>query len=828
MKHLARDSELADLRRQAQRLAQSRNERVTTLHLLASVADAEDVASGLLRDRRLTADDLLRAVRSTSDDAGDPLSFALGGAVQVAERMRAPAPNAAHLVIALLSNRQTAAYRALDQCGVDVRRLRLAAMNRALGLLGRTPLPSRTGSTASVTATASRAEAPRRTRSSPPRRRARVVGPEDQRKARARAAERAARARRPEEADLPAPAPESAAPAVVEPLSSDEERFELPTKAFPLLSRLGKNLTLAAVKGQLDRLVCRDAEVDQVLDVMAKRLANNPCLVGPSGVGKTQIVHGVAQRLAERGLLDGETTACRIVVEVSPGSLISGTGVRGGLAERIQALLKELEAAAGRVVVFFDEIHQLFVGDGGDEMASEFKLALARGRLPCIGATTPEEYARAVEVDGALSRRFSVVEIEEPTREEAFMVLSSLAPRFEAHHGIRYGEDALALAIAWSVQYVPGRALPDKAVSVVDLSGARARRRGHDRVDREQVAEVVSEMAGVPVERLLQTDGQRALALEATLAERVVGHGPCLTAIARAVRRNAAGLGGSRPIGTFLLLGPTGVGKTETAKALAEALFFSDQAMTRIDLSEYGEAHAVARLIGAPPGYVGHDAGGQLTEAVRRRPYQVILLDELEKAHPEVLESFLALFDEGRMTDGRGRFVDFNNTVIVATSNLGVADLRSGRPLGFQSASSDGSGYREQLVARARAALAPELFNRIDEVLVYEPLDRSRVCQIAERMLARLAERVRTEREVTLEFSTSVVEHLLDAGGVDLALGARPMRRTISRLIEGPLAEMILRGETCVGARLVVRARNGEIVFETEGMSRKALARGVA
>jgi ATP-dependent Clp protease ATP-binding subunit ClpC len=306
------------------------------------------------------------------------------------------------------------------------------------------------------------------------------------------------------------------------------------------------------------------------------------------------------------------------------------------------------------------------------------------------------------------------------------------------------------------------------------------------------------------------------LALEGVLAARVVGHTESLRAIARSVRRNAAGLGGKRPIGTFLLLGPTGVGKTETAKALAEALFFSEQALTRIDLSEYSEAHAVARLIGAPPGYVGHEAGGQLTEAVRRRPYQVLLLDELEKAHPEVLQSFLALFDEGRMTDGRGRTVDFSHTLIVMTSNLGASELSSpSRSLGFSRSESQALGdYRDRMLRRVREVLAPELFNRIDEVLVFAPLERAQVSEIARRLLGRLGARLSEARGVRVDFEPSVIECLLAAGGVDLTLGARPMQRTISRLIETPLAELILQGGASSGATLRVRARAGKVLIE--------------
>jgi len=831
------ESELVGLERQAEQLARGRKERVTSAHLLAAMAQSSCGAAALLESRRLAAEALLRAARSASDDEPLPLRAATQGARAVAERMRAPEPGALHLLISLLGDRRTAAYRVLDQCGVDVNRLRLAAMNQALALLGREPIVRRgevpgklqnsQAQGLAASATGSRPGAPR-ARTGSPRRHAEVVPPQDLRERRrstARGSAPPAEQESPAEESAPPPEAREAAPAraskarastpppVALGRAAAERQFGLSPKRFPLLSRLGTNLTLAAASGELDRVVRRESEVERVIDVLCKRQANNPCLVGPSGVGKTRIVHGVAQRFAN---LDGSLgLAPRIVVELGAGALVSGTGVRGGLAQRMQALCHEVELSEGRVVLFFDELHQLFVGDGGEELASEFKLAISQGRLPCIGATTREEYARAIEPDPALARRFSLVEIEEPGREDAFLMLESLAPKFEAHHGVRYEESALALGIAWSVQYLPGRALPDKAIAILDLAGARSRRRGHAQVGPEQVAEVVSELSQVPVERLLESDGERMLGLEAALAARVVGHTEGLKAIARCVRRNAAGLGGKRPIGTFLLLGPTGVGKTETAKALAEALFFSEQALTRIDLSEYSEAHAVARLFGAPPGYVGHEAGGQLTEAVRRRPYQVILLDELEKAHPEVLQSFLALFDEGRMTDGRGRTVDFSHALIVMTSNLGANEQTPGRSLGFARSEGRALGeYRERVVRRVRDTLAPELFNRIDEVLVFAPLERAQVSEIARRLLAKLAGRLAEARGVSVEFDPGVIECLLAAGGVDLTLGARPMQRTISRLVEAPLAELILQGGAANGQTLRVRARASQIAIE--------------
>ncbi|HEY4103993.1 MAG TPA: ATP-dependent Clp protease ATP-binding subunit, partial [Polyangiaceae bacterium] len=513
------------------------------------------------------------------------------------------------------------------------------------------------------------------------------------------------------------------------------ERFELDPQRFPTLTSLGRNLTLAAARGELDPVVGRDAVIEQALDVLAKREGNNPCLVGCAGVGKTSIVRGLAQRIASAE--DVLSLDDRVIIQIPVSELIAGTGVRGALASRVGALRKEVLLAKGRVVIFFDEIHQLFVGEAADEIASELKIAFSRGELPCIGATTPEEFQKAVLADAALARRFSLVEVEQPSREDAYLIVDALKPRLEAHHLVRYQTEAVALCVGWSVRYLPGRALPDKAVSILDLAGARTRRRGRAEVTPESVAEVVAELADMPTDRLLEADGDRMLRLEEILAERVVGHGDQIRRIARILRRNAAGLGSRRPIGTFLLLGPTGVGKTETAKAIAEVLFHCDSAMTRLDLSEFSEPHAIARLIGAPPGYVGHEAGGQLTEAVRRRPYQVILLDELEKAHPDVLTSFLAVFDEGRLTDGRGRTVDFTNTVILMTSNLGAEESGSSprRRVGFGNDAEVRADLEQCVVNAARAALAPELYNRIDEVLVFAPLGRDEVREIARRLL---------------------------------------------------------------------------------------------
>jgi ATP-dependent Clp protease ATP-binding subunit ClpC len=808
---VAREPELAALRKSAEELAKGRGERSTTGHLLAAIASQPGGAADLLIERRLDAEVLLKAARVLTDDHADAVSRALQRARDLAARSPARETNAMHLLFALCQERTTAAYRAIEQCGYDVAKLRMAAMQIAMGIVGPRRIPAQQLSLPRPAARPARSLGPSVETVPPPR--PRVPAPT------------AAPAPAPAPAPVPAPAP---APALrarrSRPASSSSHsRFELDPKRFPTLGALARNLTLAAARGELDPVFGREAEIDRTLDVLAKRQGNCPCLVGAAGVGKTSVVYGLAARIAEG--TDVEALDDRVILEVSAPALLAGTGVRGALAERVGQMKQEVAATGGRVVLFLDELHAL-LGEG-EEIAAELKVALARGELACIGATTPEDFKRVVLADAGLARRMTPIEVVELAPDEAVLALERVAPAFAKHHGVRFSSEAIAAAVAWSARYVPQRALPDKAVGVLDLAGARARRRGETNVGREQVAEVLSELAAVPVERLLETDGSRMLRLEQLLAERVVGHGEALARIAQVLRRNASGFRSRRPIGSFLLLGPTGVGKTETAKAIAECLFHSPHAMTRLDFSEYAESHAVARLVGAPPGYVGHEAGGQLTEAARKRPYQVLLLDEIEKAHRDVLEAFLQVLDEGRMTDGRGRTVDFTNVVIVMTSNLG-ADVAQPTPrsrIGFGAKSAPRDThveYEVALLGAARAALPPELYNRIDEVLAYAPLGRDDVAEVARRMLRDLAAELEAARGVRLDASNAAVDALLASGGYDPELGARPMKRAIARLVEAPIAEMILRGELGRGDVALVDAEGDTVLIDAVRAKRRA------
>ena len=607
--------------------------------------------------------------------------------------------------------------------------------------------------------------------------------------------------------------------------------YELDPDEYPNLVEYGRNLTAQAARGNVDAVIGRDEEIGTLIDVLGKRRANNPLLVGAAGVGKTAIVEGLARRLVEmkqQQMAAGDRT----IIELEMGRLLSGTHLRGAFSERLLGIKDEVAGADGDVIVFLDEIHMwMSAGSGGDgrDAAGELKTALARGRFPCVGATTHDESREFVESDPAFERRFEQIHVDEPDEETALRIVEGIRPHYERHHGVTYTPEALAAAVRLSVRYIHDRKLPDKAIGVLDLAGSRAARRGDDCVDRKTLATVVADMASIPSDRLTGGDGDRFLEMESFLAEGIVGHDEVVTSIAELLRRNYAGFRGERPIGSLLFVGPTGVGKTEMVKVLADFLFHDRDAVVQIDMSEFMESHSVSRLVGAPPGYVGHDQGGQLTERVRQRPYQVVLLDEIEKAHPDVLNLLLQLFEEGQLTDGRGREVDFSNALVVMTSNLGAEVFEESRrieaspSIGFsrrdESGGSgrrdDGDELRDQSLEVARQHFAPELWNRIDEKLVFMPLSRDEVAEIAKLQLADSQQKLFEESDITLDYESGVVEHLIENGGYDPDYGARPMRQTIERLVEAAVAREILSGRIQEGGRAVVTVEGGEIVVRS-------------
>lgn len=619
----------------------------------------------------------------------------------------------------------------------------------------------------------------------------------------------------------------AAADLELEPDPALASAYRLDPDQFPNLVDLGRNLTREAALGELDPVVGREDEILELMDVLGKRRANNPMLVGEPGVGKTAIVEGLARRFA-RMASEGRAIGERIVLELELGRVLSGTELRGSFSERLVALKDEVERAGGDIVVFLDEIHTWMEagGDDGASAADELKTAMARGHFPCIGATTNEEFRTFVESDPAFQRRCQVVLVEEPDLETTLEIVRGLRPHYEDHHGVDYTDEGLEAAVRLSRRYIHDRQLPDKAIGVIDLAGSRATRTGTDSLGRRDMAEVVADMAGLPVDRLTRDDRDRYLDIESHLHDHIVGQDHVVEAVSEVVRRNYAGFRSERPIGSLLFLGPTGVGKTETVKVLAGFLFHDRDAVVQIDMSEYMESHAVSRFVGAPPGYVGHDQGGQLTEEIRRRPYQIVLLDEIEKAHPDVLNVLLQLFEEGRLTDGKGRDVDFSNALVVMTSNLGSEVFEEAwnapreQHIGFGAtdATSDLEAVRgrtDDVLGAARDHFSPELWNRIDEALVFDPLDRDDLADIAALQLEESAERIASESGVDLVFDDSLVPHLIDNGGYEPELGARPMRQTIQRLVENEVAEVLLQERAERGDTIRVDVRDGEVVCET-------------
>lgn len=656
----------------------------------------------------------------------------------------------------------------------------------------------------------------------------------------------------------------------------DREADKSKKEKTPMLDKYGKDLTELAREGILDPVIGREDENQRLLEILCRRIKNNPCLIGEPGVGKTAVVEGLAQKIV-RGDIP-ESLREKRVVALDLTSMIAGAKYRGEFEERLKKTMEEI-INNKNIIVFIDEIHTI-IGAGGAEGAIDasniLKPSLARGEIQCIGATTIEEYRKYIEKDSALERRFQPINVKEPSKEETLKILFGLRKKYEEHHNVKITDEALKAAVNLSARYINDRFMPDKAIDLVDEGASKVRiqnliappelkeiekeieditkekeeaviiqnfekaadlrdkeKRAIERLDNmkqewnnknssqvlvvtpDNIASVVSSWTKIPVEKLTQSESERLLKLEEILHKRVVGQDEAVKSIARAVRRARVGIKDpNKPIGSFIFLGPTGVGKTELSKALAEVMFGDEDNIIRIDMSEYMESHSVSRLIGSPPGYVGHEEGGQLTEAVRRNPYSIVLLDEIEKAHPDIFNILLQIMDDGRLTDSKGKVVDFKNTIIIMTSNVGAHSIKKQKVIGFNNSISENSEYekmKENILEELKEKFRPEFLNRIDDTIVFHKLNDEDLDKIMDLMLASIKNRL-GKRNIYLDFEADSKKFLLNKG-IDINYGARPLRRIIIKEVEDRLSEEILQGNIKIGDKLKVNHLEDKLVF---------------
>ena len=663
-----------------------------------------------------------------------------------------------------------------------------------------------------------------------------------------------------------------------EPHRGQKERKKSEIKGAPTLSGYGRDLTVQAREGKIDPIIGRDKETERVIQILSRRTKNNPCLIGEPGVGKTAVIEGLAQKIVDGNV--PETLKDKTIVALDIPSMIAGAKYRGEFEERLKGVMNEV-AKNPQIILFIDEIHTIIgagAAEGAVDAANIIKPALARGEMQVIGATTISEYRKHIEKDAALERRFQSVMVSEPTSEESVLILKGLRDKYEAHHKIKITDEAIEAAVSLSKRYIPDRFLPDKAIDLIDEAASRIRistftsppdlkdveerlkSLSHDKeeaiasqeferaaklrdeekklreeyeakksdwkkssdstelaVKESDIADIVTQWTGIPVNRLMEEESEKLMKLEEILKAHVIGQDRAIESISKAIRRGRIGLKNpNRPVGSFIFIGPTGVGKTELTKALADVMFGDRGAMIRLDMSEYMEKHSVSKLIGSPPGYVGFEEGGQLTEKIRRKPYSVVLFDEIEKAHPDIFNIMLQVLEDGILTDSQGRKVDFKNTIIIMTSNAGASSIGNAtRQLGFVASDSSESEQKKQdevIMNALKATFRPEFLNRVDDIIIFNKLSHENICSIAKLMLNEVARRT-SDIGITVEFDNSVTE-LIANEGFDPVYGARPLRRAIVRMIEDTFSTEMLEGRIKSGDTLIAKAVQNKVVFE--------------
>jgi len=791
----------------AMKRAKDRKQELTTLHLLLVFCEEPGLASLILAHCGITRDWIRSCMKTTQTDPPQVFERLNREAQQLAETIRSPKIQDLHLLAGLVRIEDSLAHRMLSMGNFKPTQIYSIVVGSLTGTGKRNAFLGQVAPNAEAAGArqGSIAEEAASAEVQPPTEKAQVKLP--------------LRVEEPKALE-PAPLPIPSRRYVDRPREKRQEsqgtqlvvtplRWKIDEKQFPFMAQIGVNLNLKALSGDVDEMLGRQKEIECLMDVLGRRKANNPVLIGEAGVGKTAIIEGMALRIVR-----GEITTAfsqKTLVAVASSSFIGGTSIRGSLSEKFAALRKESERLRGRIILFFDDAVEILksIEGGGEGVLAEIKDALTQGLLPSIFTATPASWKKIVELDAGFTRCLTPIYVDEVGQDETAAILRQLAPKYAGYHAVEICDEVCSTAVRLSTRYLSGRKNPEKSLMVLDLAAARARRSSMKKVSPTVVAEVVSSLADVPAERLAETDSERLMNLEKHLAGCIVGHDEAIRRTASTMRRNAAGFRGRRPIGSFLFLGPTGVGKTEMAKAMARLLFGKDSAMLRFDMSEFAESHSVSRLIGAPPGYVGFEKGGELTDAIIDHPYRLILLDEFEKAHSAVHRLLLQMLEEGRLTDSHGRTADFSNTVVVMTSNIG-SDLKLKTPAGFavgeRTAAAD---YREKMTQRAMETFSPELMNRIDETIVFAPLTEEEVREIARRLLRASAAILLQNRGIGIGWTEEVIDLLIRSGGFDPHLGARPMRRTIQAKVESLIADTVLAGKLRQGGKIVLQLGDG-------------------